>query len=76
VEVLFLSVLSVYEKRKKIEDPRLPAVSLFCTSNVYMKMIMEDWWNDTDRRNRSTRRVTSLPVALRSPHISYVLAWD
>jgi len=24
--------------------------SYFCMSNAYMKMIMEDWWNDTDKR--------------------------
>jgi hypothetical protein len=44
VEVLFYPVSLDYggerEKRRRY----------FCMSNAYMKMIMEDWWNDTDRR--------------------------
>jgi hypothetical protein len=29
---------------------------------MYMKMVMEQWWNDTDRGNRSTGRKTLYSV--------------
>jgi hypothetical protein len=40
-------------KKKLFEDPRLPAVFFsFSFFLVCMNMIIDDWWNDTDRRKQ------------------------
>jgi hypothetical protein len=38
---------------------------------VKIRMYVEHWWNDTDRRNRSSWRNTSVPLC--SPHILHGL---